>query len=304
MTLKGLSFEELFDPEFLDAVSRWSFAGRRVAPAGRHGARLSPERGGGTEFKDFRAYSPGDDLRAVDWNIYRRLGRVFVRLFEQEENLPVYLMPDLSGSLFFEGTDGPALVACLRGTLALGAVGLGHGDSVGLFPFGDELHTVFRSKAGSSQIMSLARHLARLAETPSGQGTQLAASLRRFGQLGLRRGLLIVISDFFSAEDLGALEQAFRAQPHALLLVQLVRPSDAEPALSGEVRLTDCETGASAELSITPRVLERYREAYAAFNDGLEKLALRRGGQLLRVDTVRPLLPQLAGLLERGGLKT
>lgn len=301
---RPLTFEDLFDPGFLTAVSRWSLAGKRVSSGGRHGSRLSPDRGAGIEFKDYRPYSPGDDLRAIDWNLYRRLGKVFVRLFEEEQNLPLYLLPDVSGSMFFAGDGPPAIVAALRSALALAAIGLEHHDTAGLFPFGEELNVIFRQKSGHTQVMSVARHLARLAETRPTHRTDLIAALHRFAHLGLRRGLLVVISDFFDPGGIAAIRSAFQPIRHRVLLVQLVRPSDAKPTLTGDVRLTDCETSAATDLTITPRVLERYLAAYGEFDTGLAQLARRHGGQVLKIATDQPLVPQLSGLLRQGELRS
>lgn len=300
---RPITFEELFDPEFLSALAPWSFAVRRVSPAGRHGARLSPDRGGGIEFKDYRPYTPGDDLRTLDWNLYQRLGKAFVRLCEQEENLPVHLLPDLSGSMFHADAGPPPIVAALRCTLALAAIGLNHHDSVGLHPFGEQLQTVFRAKSGHTQIMSVARHLARLADTPPRQHTNLTAALHRFSGLGLRRGLLVVISDCFDPGGISALRRAFQSVRHRVLIVQLTRPTDAEPALSGEVNLVDCETGAQTRLTITTSALDRYRAAYADFNLGLDDIARRQGGRVFRIDTHQPVLPQLGGLQAIGEVR-
>jgi uncharacterized protein (DUF58 family) len=293
------AFEELFEPEFLSAVSRWSFATRRVTAGGRHGSRLSPQRGAGIEFKDYRPYSAGDDLRAIDWNLYRRLGKVFVRLFEEEQNLPLYLMPDVSGSMFFHDKS-PAIVAALRTTLALAAIGLEHHDSAGLFPFGEQLEVLFRAKSGHTQVMSVARHLERLLQAPAGERTNLTSSLHRFSHLGLRRGLLVVVSDFFDPGGVEAIRRALQPVRHRVLFVQLVRPSDAVPEISGDVRVTDCESGAHADLSVTPRTLERYRAAYAQFNAGLAEVARRHRGRVLRIDVESPLLPQLSDLVHQG----
>jgi uncharacterized protein (DUF58 family) len=293
------TFAELFDPGFLATVSRWSLAGRRVSRGGRHGGRLSPDRGAGIEFKDYRPYSPGDDLRAIDWNLYRRLGKVFIRLFEEEQNLPLYLMPDVSGSMFFAGNGVPPITPALRTTLALATIGLEHHDTAGLFPFGEQLDVLFRGKSGHTQVMSVARHLARLAETRAAQRTDLTTSVHRFAHLGLRRGLLVVISDFFDPGGIEAIRRAFQPLRHRTLLVRIVRPSDANPELAGDVRVTDCETQDATNLSITPWALERYRELYRQFGEDLVQVARRSGGQLLEVSTEQPLIPQLAGWVQK-----
>ena len=96
------TFDELFDPEFLAALTPFALRARRAPPAGRPADQASRQRGFGLEFADFKSYVPGDDLRAIDWNIYRRLGRLFVRVFEERRDLPVYLLVDRSRSMFLE----------------------------------------------------------------------------------------------------------------------------------------------------------------------------------------------------------
>jgi uncharacterized protein (DUF58 family) len=298
-----VTFDELFDPDFLTALSRWSLNARRVSAGGRHGERLSRDLGSGIEFKDYRPYSAGDDLRAIDWNLYRRLGKVFVRLFEVEEDLPIYLMPDVSSSMFHRDSGPPSVVTALRSTLALAAVGLNHHDAAGLFPFSDRLEVRFKPRSGHAQIMMFARSLAQLAEASGRSQTRLVTSLERLASLNLRRGLLVIVSDFFDPGGTEALREALRPIRHRLLFVQLVRRSDAEPTLQGDVRLTDCESGEAADLTITPKVLARYRAAYAKFNEELAEIARRRHAHLLKIDVEGDLIEQLSQLFNQGGYR-
>jgi uncharacterized protein (DUF58 family) len=296
-----MSFEQLFSPDFLTDLQRFSLTTRRVSAGGRHGERLSKTLGSGVEFKDYRPYSPGDDLRAIDWNIYRRLGKLSLRLFEEQQNLPLYLMPDVSGSLFLETP--PRIVAGLRATLALAAIALDHHDSAGLFPFSDELEVVFKSKSGRASVMNFAKHLARLMETPPQGRTNLAAAVRKLSHMKLRPGLLVIVSDFFDPEGVEALTQAMRAVRHKLLLIQLTRAYDAEPELQGDVRLKDCETGEVTDLTLTPDVIDRYKAAYKTFNEDLVALARRRQGQVLKLDVEKDIIGQLTSLFESGSLR-
>jgi len=295
-----LSFNQLFDADFLSALSRLSLDARRVAGGGRHGERLSKDRGSGAEFKDYRPYSPGDDLRAMDWNIYRRLGKLSVRVFEEQQDLPLYLMPDVSGSLFLESP--PRIVAGLRAALALAAIGLEGHDSAGLFPFDEQLRVLVKSTSGRASVMTFARHLAKLVEAEPLRRTDLAGAVLKLSHLKLRPGLLVIVSDFFDPQGLAALGQALRSVRHRLLLIQLVKAADAEPTLQGDVRLEDCETGEVTDLSLTPDVLDRYRAAYRAFDAELVALAHRRGGRLLRLDVEQDLIAQLATLFASGSL--
>ncbi len=299
----AVTFDELFDPTFLTALSRWSLHAKRVAGGGRHGERLSRDLGSGIEFKDYRPYSAGDDLRAIDWNLYRRLGKVFVRLFEVEEDLPIYLLPDVSGSTFHSDSGPPSVVVALRSALALATVGLNHHDSAGLFAFSDRLQVIFKPKSGQAQIMTFARHLARLAEPGPNPGTRLGSTLERLASLNLRRGLLVIISDFFDPGGIEALREALRPIRHRLLFVQLVRRSDADPTIQGDVRLTDCESGEAADLTITPHILARYRAAYAKFNEDLAAVARHRRAHLLKIDVEGDLIAQLSQIFVDGGYR-
>jgi uncharacterized protein (DUF58 family) len=300
MTTGPIPFERLFDPAFLSALSHLSLSVSRVAAGGRFGERLSKELGSGLEFRDYRGYSPGDDPRAIDWNIYRRLGKVFLRLYEEQQDLPLYLMPDVSASMFHEPE--PRAIAGLRCALALATISLSHHDAIAIFPFAKTMQVTVRSLSGKASTMTCAEHLARLAPASPDDGTSLSGAIRRLADMNLRRGLLVIISDFFDPQGLEVVRDALRSVRHRVLFVQLVRASDGTPDLEGDVRLRDCETGELTELTITPHVRERYREAYTRFSDDLAAMAKYYRGGLLQVDVERDLLTQLNAFFAEGKL--
>lgn len=288
--------EDLFDAEFLESVQRLRIVARRVPRGGRFAEQRSKAQGHGIEFRDYRAYTPGDELRAIDWNVYRRLGRVFLRLFEELEDLPVYLAPDVSRSAYLETP--PRARAGLRAALAFAAISLGQHDRVGVLPWSDDLSVLVRPRSGKGRLLELA---ARLAEIEPGGRTDLARSLATLESQRLRRGLVVLISDFFDPGGLEAIEEAAKRVRHELLFVQLARVTDREPAESGDLRLVDCETGESQDVSVTSEVRSRYRAAYERFQADLSELARRRGVGLLTLDTDRDIAPQLADVFEVGG---
>lgn len=291
----AVPLERLLDPEFLAAVQRLRLVARQVPRGGRFADQRSRDHGAGLEFRDHRPYSPGDDLRSMDWNLYRRLGKVFLRLFEELEDLPVYLCPDVSRSAFLE--EPPRALAGMRATVALASVALAQHDSVGLFPFAEEPRVALRPTAGSGRLLTFAR---ALADVELGHATDLGALARGLNALRLREGLVVVVSDFFDPGGLEAVTAALKTLRHRLLLVQLVRASDREPDLEGDVRLVDCETGAREDVSITPALLGRYRAAYDAFDRGLADFARGRRAGLLRLDVDGDVVTQLAGLFQGG----
>jgi len=288
----------LLDADFLDSLARLRIVARRVPRGGRFADQTSSAMGSGLEFKDYRPYSPGDDLRAIDWNIYRRMGRVFVRLFEELEDLPVYLVPDVSASSFTG--DSPRGRAGMRAALALGAVALGQHDSVGVFPFASDVRVALPPASGKSRVWTLANAMARI---EVGGATDIEASLTKFGAMNLRRGLAVIVSDFFDPRGIEALRAGLKRVRHQVLFVQTTLPTDSQPDLEGDLRLVDCESGEAHDVSVTGEVLRRYREAYAHFEGELMETARKRGAGLVRLDASAPVVPQLAHLFESGALR-
>lgn len=290
--------QSLLDPEFLESVARLRIVARRVARGGRPAEQRSLDLGSGIEFRDFRPYSAGDDLRSIDWNIYRRLGKVFLRLFEEVEDLPLYLMLDNSRSLQVEAK--PRALAAQKIAMALTAIAAGQHDSAGLFPFAEDVEVLMRPRSGKGSLLTVARALTSL---EAGGNTDFRRSFKHFAAMGYRRGLCVIISDFFDPQGLDAVTEAMKQLRHRLLLVQLVRPTDAEPDLKGDLRLVDCETGQGEDVSLTPAVRAAYRRIVGEFNEGLAGFARRRGAGLLRLDCDGDIVAQLATLFEGGVLR-
>jgi len=287
----------LFNDEFARAVHRLRLIARQVPAGGRHADHRSRNLGPGMEFRDFRAYVPGDDLRRVDWNIYRRSGRVFLRLFEEPQDLPVYLLLDISDSMFFETP--PRADPARQMAAALAAVSLNQFDRTCVYPFGADLVQPLPAVGGKQNLRRVLTYLERLG--PAGP-TDLARSLRRFGGMKNRGGLAVVISDFFDPRGVEPVVEALRSLRHRLLLVQVMRPSDAAPPLEGEYRLADCESGVGLDVTVTARGIERYRRAYQAFNDRLMVFVARRKAAHMRLNADEPLLQQLGELFVDGVL--
>ncbi len=287
----------LFNDSFVNAIRSLRMIARQVPGGGRHAEHRSRDLGAGMEFRDFRPYVPGDDLRRVDWNIFRRSGRLFLRLFEETENLPVYLLVDVSDSMFFEAP--PRADAARQMAAVLAAVSLNQLDRVTIHPFGADLGEPLSVSSGKQGLPRVLRYLERLG--PAGP-TNVVRSLRRFGAMRLRSGLAVVISDFFDPHGAAAVTAAMRSLRHRPALIQVARESDADPSLAGELRLIDCESGAGVDVTITSGEMESYRRAYRAFCFELGSFAARRRAVYFRLDSDKPVLGQLGGLFVDGVL--
>lgn len=295
MTTTDITIRELFDPDFLASVERLKILARRVAPSGSPAEKRSRQQGAGMEFRDYRPYSPGDDIKSIDWNVYRRLGKVFLRLFEEQRDLPVYIAPDISRSMFLG--DEPRGHAGLRAAFAFAAIALREADSVGVFPFAESLDTALRPGTGSGRLMRVAQALTKI--EPGGE-TDFLTSMRRLQAIKMRPGLLVVISDFFDPKGIDAVVEALKLVKHRLLFVQLVRKTDVAPALEGDLLLHDCETGEEQEISATSAVLDGYRRAYDEFQAKLAGFARQRHAGFVRLDVEEDVVDQLATLFESG----
>jgi len=293
----------LLDPHFLEQAHALRIVARRVAPGGRWAEHRSRDRGQGLEFCDYRPYSPGDELRSVDWNIYRRLGRVVIRLFEEMEDLPIYLLLDLSHSMWAEA-EQPRAVVAMRAAVGLAAIGLDQHDRVGIFPFGDELDASTRPTSGRGRLAVLAQALTRGAQAArrNPTGTNLAACIAKFRGLGLREGVIVVLSDFFDPRGVDTMLREFKRTRHRPLFVAIKRREDREPSLRGDVRVRDCETGVVQDVSITSAILQRYRNTYDRHFEQLRTFVRRRHGGWLDIDADADVMDQMAKLFEGGRL--
>jgi uncharacterized protein (DUF58 family) len=238
-------------------------------------------KGQGIEFVEVREYVPGDDVRAIDWNVSARTGGTFVKKYVEERELTVLLAVDLSGSQGW-GTRGrfkAEMVAEVAATLALSAVR--NNDRVGLLVFTDRVEELVPPRKGRTHVLRILRDL--LAFRPVGRGTDLAGSLSYATRLLRSRSIVFLVSDFVT-DDVAALDRALTlaAARHDVVPVVLTDPADAELPDAGLLRVVDPETGAAVYVDTGS---EAVRERYAAAVEE-ERLALRRVFRRLGLDEI------------------
>lgn len=288
----------LFDGKFIRTIRQLGLTANHVARGGRHAEHPAVELGSGLEFRDYRGYTPGDDFRRIDWNLYNRLGRLFVRQFDQLEDFPVYLLLDLSDSMWFNKP--PRANIARQVAAAVTAAAVNQHDRPQIHPFGAEFGSPLRTINGNN---GLARALDYLNTLASLGQTDLATCLRRFASQRIRSGMVVIVSDFFDPAGAEAITDALRGLRHSLLLVQLVRESDRRPEISGEVRLVDCESKARIDVQTDSTILVAYREAYDQFQATLDRFTIKCGAAHVKLDVERSLLDQLDKLFPLGVLQ-
>ena len=251
--------------EYLHVVAKKAFAGSA------RGERRARRIGAGLEFADYRRYSPGDDFRNIDWNVYARLGRLLVRLYEEEEDLYVTLLVDTSASMALG--DGGKLDYARRVAAALAYVALANLDRVSVVPFADELGPRHPPARGKAQIWSVFASLEAIA--PGGP-TRFGDAMRAFVHQSRRRGLAVVLSDFYAQDGYEEGLNLLRYHRFEPFAIQIADERELRPRLRGDVTLVDCETGTKKDVTVTPRLLARYQEACAAFSGELAAHCLER----------------------------
>ena len=288
--------QDLLSPEFLLQLERLALLSRRAFRGRTRGERKSPRKGMSVEFSDYRPYGAGDDLRYVDWNIYGRLDRLYLKLFVDEEDLRLHLLLDGSASMSF-GEPGKLHYAA-RLAAALGFVGLASHERVGVAVIRDRMAEGWSPARGRGQLLSLLEFAARLrAEGPTGLSDALVAYALRSREAGLA----VLISDLL---DPAGYERGLKAllEPRFdVHVVHLLSPEELNPVLAGDLRLTDAETGEIQDFTMDGEAMRGYRERLGEFLESAESFCRANEISYHRVATDTPVeelvLRELKGLL-------
>jgi uncharacterized protein (DUF58 family) len=267
--LRAAPDDSLFDARFMERLARLEIVAKRVFRGDRRGERRSRRLGAGLEFADHRSYVPGDDFRHIDWNIYGRLGKLLLRLYEEEEDVTVTLLVDSSASM----ATGGRLTTALRLAAAMAYIALSHLDRAQVATFGEGLGPRLRPARGKAQIF---RVLSFLRGIEAKGETRFSDAMGAFVHQAPRPGPVVLISDLY-AQD-GHEEGLERLLHHGFepLVVHLVDPRDGRPDLVGDVELVDAETGATREVTITPALLDRYARGYEDWRAGIKDFCRAR----------------------------
>ena len=289
----GEARTSLFDEAFMRRLEQLELASRRLTAGRMKGERRSTRRGQSVEFADYRNYSPGDDLRQLDWNVYARLERLFVKLFVEEEDVTVHVLVDGSRSMDFGEPN--KLDFARRGAGALAYLGLAHLDRVSVAFLADGHASSLPALRGKRRVFEVFRFL----EAPrQARLTGLAAAAREYAARLRGTGPLILISDLMDPGYAEALRH-LAATRCELSVLHVLAPEELEPQLASDLRLVDVETNAGVEVTGDADLIDRYRERLAAWQDELAEFCGRRGGSYVAVPSDLPLADLLFDVLRR-----
>jgi uncharacterized protein (DUF58 family) len=269
--MSSLASQSLLNPAFLRQLEQLQFVARRILKGRHHGERRSHARGQSVEFADFRNYSVGDDLRYLDWNLYARLERLFLKLYEEEQELRLTLFVDGSESMGF-GTP-PKLDAAKRLAAALGYVALCNFDAVNCVSLGESGSAlrVLRNRQTSGLLFDFLEKI-----PPTGRAG-LNASLRRHAASVQRGGLAIVLSDFLEPEGFEDGLTALQSRGGDVFVFHILSAEEERPDFGGDFRMVDCETAATVEVSFPRARQAAYEKSIMAWRESVQARCRSRG---------------------------
>jgi uncharacterized protein (DUF58 family) len=292
--------DALLTPELLRRLEQFQLLATRRAKSSSKGERRSRARGQSVEFADHRSYVPGDDFRYLDWNLFGRLDRLFLKLYEEERELPVRIFLDASESMTFgepRKFDFARQVAA-----AVGYVALSGFDRVSVIPFPDLVNGTnadpiarnremaargaLRSVRGKKSAIPFFRNLTALT---AGGSANLNEALRRGALEARQAGVAVVLSDFLDPAGYEPGLTALVGRGFQVDLVQILAPEEINPITFGDLRLVDSETGGMQEVTFGRYRLKSYQQTVQNFLQRLREYCQGRGINFFTASSKTPL---------------
>ena len=269
--------------ELLKRVRKIEIKTRKLSRNIFAGEYHSQFKGRGMAFSEVREYQPGDDVRSIDWNVTARLNKPYIKVFEEERELTVMLLVDVSGSRNF-GTLSQMkrdMIAEVAATLAFSTIA--NNDKVGVILFSDKIEKFIPAKKGKTHVLHIIREL--LSYEPSSTGTDVAQALEYFANAQKRRCTAFLISDFIGAGTIYK-PLLIASNRHEVNAIQIYDRRDAELPNIGLVKFRDAETGADLWVdTAVSSVRYQYGQAWRDNQNEIQQLFTRTGVDYVSVRT-------------------
>jgi len=281
------TLQRFLDPDVLSGISGLDLIARTVVNGFVSGLHRSPDFGFSQEFAEYRAYSPGDDLRHIDWSVYARSERAYIKRYRGETNTLLTVLLDASHSMQFQShatnkMDYARFIAASLFYLALH----NQRDAAGLIVFDDEIRSYVRP---STRLGQMGRLLSALEQATPRARTDFAKPMQYFQQFLRRRGMVVIISDFYeSPEVIVRATQPLRFHGNEVVLFHVLDPQELRPQLPEPVILRDLET--QQQMEVTPEYAkEEYRARIDAHISSLRERCRSADLDYFLLPTDRPL---------------
>ncbi|MDK2971570.1 MAG: hypothetical protein PWP23_1325 [Candidatus Sumerlaeota bacterium] len=290
--------KSLLEPELLARLDQLEVLTHKIFRGRQKGERRSRKKGQSVEFADYREYVPGDDTRHLDWNVFGRLERLYIKLFLEEEDLAFYVIVDSSKSMDF-GTPMTKFAYARKLAAALAYVALRNQDKVGISDAKDRVVSRFRPARGKAQLTKVLSYL--LTMEPSDR-TNLTQSCRDFVLQNKQSGIVVIISDFLDERGYEEALKQFFLRSYDVYAIQVLSPEEKNPKNLGHLELVDSETGERQEITASDMLLKQYRQTVETYCSGLRDWCTSRGMTYLATTTDVAIDTMLLSYLRQRGL--
>lgn len=297
---KPTRVDQLLDSGLMSKLDQVDILSRKIFAGKLQGERRSKKRGVSVEFADYRHYAHGDDLRFVDWNIYARLDKLFLKLFIEEEDLSLLIAIDSSASMNWGNPN--KFVFCQRLAMALGYIGLANHNRVTLYGFDSTGVRPLPNLRGRRRTQEMGRWLLDL---EAGGASQFDQAMRSIALARQGKGVMVILSDFMFKEGYERGLRYLSGGGYDTFCLQILAPEEVDPAkhgMAGDLRLTDIEDEDVAEVTVSAALLKRYKENLNAYCGKLRDFCVRRGIMHLTIDSSTDMTTLLMDYLRKRGL--
>lgn len=289
--------DSLLSPQLLAQLERLELVSRKIFRGRMKGERRSKRKGQSVEFADFRNYVSGDDVRFIDWNLYARLDRLFLKLFLEEEDLHFYTVIDASASMDFG--EPTKLQFAKQLAASLGFIGLCRADRVKLEALGATRRNPAPVLRGRKSLWRMTEYLNAIEPV---MNVPLAQSIKDFCLRNSGQGILVLITDLMDKQGYEPALRFLLAQRYDVYVIHVLAPEELEPDIKGDLKLVDCEDQDIAEISVSRPLLDRYKRTLASFVDGAREFCTRRGMTYLMTNSQTPVEQIVSNYLRARGL--
>lgn len=293
----------LLTPQFLKQLDPFHIRAKHSFRGKFRGERRSLNRGTGMEFADYRVYEPGDDLRHVDWNIYARLDRLFIKLFHTDESLPLVFLIDNSRSMEF---GSPTKLMCAKQVAAaLGYIALAHADSIAVYTCSERLSSTLSPTSGKSQFPRLTKALDRIAA--SGE-TRLMECFKQLPMYQRHPCMVVILSDFLEPNGYADGLKLLSGRGFSLTAIHLISPEEMDPQAhlddtlaSGDWLVEDAETGETRAVTVNAETLAQYQAQQQTFCETLQRFCTDQGINYAQLKSDTPIESFILQELHKAG---
>jgi len=271
---------KLFSNRVLSRLERLQINSNRRFTDKRRGEHLSGRGGTSIEFSDYRNYIAGDDVRFVDWNIFARLNRPYLKLYRQEEEMHVVILIDASTSMKFENK----FTRCTQLAGAFAIMGLFANEQVSIYAFNSQNTRPegLRPTSGKGNMQKILNYIENI---QNGGDSPVEHGVDQFLKYHSGRGVLILLSDFLTIGNLKKACNSIYNSGLELFAIQILGESEIDPIIAGDVRLLDCETEQPLDVSLNANLIKIYQEYRLDHEAYIAELCKKRAGRFLTINS-------------------